>query len=141
MEREKREHATAECPHCGFVGGKGHMQRYHMDNCKHKDAEVKPEPRERKPKKKGGAGRPRLEGVAAEKFKARILKEHAYKYLQEIGEYIADRGIDAIWDLKFGKPGAHYVLIDVRRAGFANQLERYVDSLVNKEKETAQKVG
>ena len=26
----------AECPHCGLVGGGGHMKRYHFDNCKMK---------------------------------------------------------------------------------------------------------
>ena len=25
-----------ECPHCGLVGGGGHMKRYHFDNCKMK---------------------------------------------------------------------------------------------------------
>jgi len=24
------------CPHCGFIGGAGNMQRWHFNNCKHK---------------------------------------------------------------------------------------------------------
>lgn len=25
-----------QCPHCGVIGGKGSMKRWHFDNCKHK---------------------------------------------------------------------------------------------------------
>jgi len=28
--------ATAECPYCGKIGGRGNMIRYHFENCKHK---------------------------------------------------------------------------------------------------------
>ena len=29
---------TTTCPHCGKVGAKGSMSRYHFDNCKHKES-------------------------------------------------------------------------------------------------------
>ena len=28
--------STSECPHCGKIGGRGNMMRYHFEYCKHK---------------------------------------------------------------------------------------------------------
>lgn len=81
--------------------------------------------------------RPRLkdDDIRVDKFKAKIPKEHAYKYLQEIGQYIADRGYDAIWDLKYKLRSPTIITIDIRIAGVAGQLERYVQSLVDRDSE------
>ncbi|QNB14273.1 hypothetical protein G5S35_22305 [Paraburkholderia tropica] len=137
------KHERGLCPHCNFEGAKGHMRRYHFDNCKYRfvgkpevgQEEVKPEPVGEQPVRKG-PGRPKVsEGGSSQRFMARVLKEHAQKYQHEIAQFISDRGLDAVWDLKFGNPRASWISIEFKKDGLATQLERYVVSLVNKDTE------
>ena len=43
LGKKGKKLATAECPHCNKIGGRGNMMRYHFDYC-HADPDRDPNP-------------------------------------------------------------------------------------------------